>query len=126
MKDTGAPLVNGWPEDFSIAITKFICGTVIHWQIQSKIRQALDSMKFALNHSYRFHNARPAFVVGLMQLTVMVFIEFINFLSLLTTTNLFEILRDFTALMIIADFDVLLYSSLRDEVLKDVLTDANF
>ena len=61
-----------------------------------------------------------------MQLSVMIFIEFVNFFNLLQTTDLFELLRDFTALLIVADFDILLYGSLKDEVMKLLLTDENF
>ena len=119
-------IVSGYPLNYGFAVAKFICGVVLHWMCQSRIRQGLDCMKFSLNHSYRFATPTIAFCVAFMQLSVMIFIEFVNFFNLLQTTDLFELLRDFTALLIVADFDILLYGSLKDEVMKLLLTDENF
>jgi len=83
-------------------------------------------MKFALNHSHRFDNPIAAFIVSLSLLAIMMFIEVVNFLMILQTSDLNNLIQNVTALVIIAEADVLLYTTLKDEVLKDLLTMETF
>jgi hypothetical protein len=86
----------------------------------------MDGMKFALNHSHRFDNPIAAFIVSLSLLAIMMFIEVVNFLMILQTSDLNNLIQNVTALVIIAEADVLLYTTLKDEVLKDLLTMETF
>ena len=56
----------------------------------------------------------------------MIFIEVINFLSLLNVPEMEEFIKDFTALLIISELDNFLYLTLKQEILKNVLTDETF
>lgn len=56
----------------------------------------------------------------------MMFIEVVNFLMILQTSDLNNLIQNVTALVIIAEADVLLYTTLKDEVLKDLLTMETF
>ena len=51
-------------------------------------------------------------------LTAMVAVEMLNMISLLSVMDLFEFVRDFTALVIIADFEKLMSLTLREDCLK--------
>lgn len=86
----------------------------------------MDGMKFALNHSHRFDKPIAAFIVSLSLLAIMMFIEVVNFLMILQTSDLNNLIQNVTALVIIAEADVLLYTTLKDEVLKDLLTMETF
>jgi ABC-type xylose transport system permease subunit len=83
-------------------------------------------MKFALNHSHRFDKPKFAFFISFSLLAIMLTIEVVNFLMILQTNDLNNLIQNVTALVIIAEADVLLYSTLKDEVLKDLLTISTF
>jgi hypothetical protein len=59
-------------------------------------------------------------------LAIMLTIEVVNFLMILQTNDLNNLIQNVTALVIIAEADVLLYTTLKDEVLKDLLTISTF
>lgn len=48
----------------------------------------MDGMKFALNHKHRFDKPISAFFVSFALLTIMMFIEVVNFLMILQTSDL--------------------------------------
>jgi hypothetical protein len=115
-----------YPSSYGFAVSKFVCGLLLHWLCQSRIRQGLDGMKFALNHSHRFDKPKFAFFISFSLLVIMLTIEVVNFLMILQTNDLNNLIQNVTALVIIAEADVLLYTTLKDEVLKDVLTISTF
>lgn len=49
------------------------------------------------------------------------FLELVNFLLVVTTDNLNDLIQNATALVIIADADIILYATLRNEILKEIL-----
>lgn len=83
-------------------------------------------MKFALNHKHRFDKPIDAFIVSFFLFLIMMFIEIANFLMILQTSDLNNLIQNVTALVIIAEADVLLYSTLKDEVMKDILSMETF
>lgn len=86
----------------------------------------MDGMKFALNHSHRFDRPVDAFFVSFFLLAIMCFIEIVNFIMILQTSDLNNLIQNVTALVIIAEADVLLYACLHDEVMKDMLSQETF
>lgn len=85
------------------------------------MREGLDGMKFALNHSHRFNAPYFAFGVSFLLFGLMVFLEFVNFLLVLNTDNLNDLIQNVTALLIITEADIILYNTLPNEVLKDIV-----
>lgn len=81
----------------------------------------MDGMKFALNHKHRFDRPYLAFVVSFLLMLIMVFIEFVNFSMILQTSDLNNLIQNVTALVIIAEADILLEATLRDEVLSKIM-----
>jgi hypothetical protein len=80
-------------------------------------------MKFANNHEYRFENNRIAWLAGCMQMFMIITVEMVNFLSILTSTAILDVVMNFMALAIIADFDDCFYSALGNDPNKLVLSD---
>ena len=78
-------------------------------------------MKFALNHKHRFDSPFQAFISSMLLFVLMIWLEVVNFLLVLNTENLNDLIQNVTALVIIAEADVLLYNVLSNEVLKDIL-----
>lgn len=107
-------------------LMKFISSIVLHLYLQPRLRQGLDVMKFVANHSYRFESPWLAFITGFMQSSSIFFNEIVCFLVLAYSTVTLDILRNFFALVIIAEFEDYLYLSLRDEPAKCLLTEPNF
>ena len=62
-------------------------------------------MKYALNHQWKFVNWSRAFRVGFFQLSVVLTLEIVNLIFMLTNATIAEIIMNFIALLIIADFD---------------------
>ena len=89
--------------------------------LQPKLRQGLEIMKFVANHSYRFTNPWLAYISGFMQSSAIIYNEIVCFLVLVGSVNTLEIVRNFMALVIIAQFEDFLYLSLRDEPVKELL-----
>ena len=115
--------LGAYPQNKWIVVTRFICGVVLHMALQDELKQGLDNMKYALNHEWRFENWKIAFFSGFLQTTVIVLIEFVNFLAILTSFTTLDVVLNFLALCVISDFDDFFYGSLRDEPLKELLND---
>ena len=62
-------------------------------------------MEYSLNHSWKFYNWPRAYRVGLLQMLVVLTLEFINLSFMLTNGTISDIIKDFLALLIISDFD---------------------
>jgi hypothetical protein len=83
-------------------------------------------MKFALNHRHRFDRPIDAYICSFFLFAIMMFIEVVNFGMILQTSDLNNLIQNVTCLVIIAEADVLLYSTLKDEVMKDMITQETF
>lgn len=58
-----------YPPTYWVIISRFVCGIVLHMQLQDELKQGLSKMKFAVNHSYKFKPGlgfQVAFFSGLM------------------------------------------------------------
>ena len=83
-------------------------------------------MKYALNHVWRFENWKIAYLAGLLQASIIILIEFVNFLAILTSFTVLDVVMNFLALVVISEFDDFFYCSLRDEPLKELLIEPCF
>jgi hypothetical protein len=81
-------------------------------------------MKFALNHDYRFENYKVAFLAGFMQATMIFVVEIVNFFAILTAGSILDVVMNFMALAIIAEFDDFFYGALGEDDGKKMLQDA--
>ena len=62
-------------------------------------------MKYAVNHPWKFVDYKFAWLCGFMQVFKVLVVEFVNFSALLTNFTIIEIVRNFLALVVIAEFD---------------------
>ena len=68
-----------------------------------------------------------AFLPGFLQFLSMLLITAINYLVIMISTDVLEIAKDFTALMVISSFDDIFGSfEGRNEVAKQILTDPDY
>lgn len=104
-----------------ILFTRFICGTILHLSLIDEVCSGLDNMKFCLNHPYLFQSYRQAWLAGFLQTLIVVLVEFVNIEIILTSLNPVDIVYNFIALAIIAEFDDFVYSSLRNESMKKLI-----
>jgi hypothetical protein len=107
-----------YPDSVEIVIAKFISAVVLHWICLPQIKSSLEQMKFVVNHSYRFDAPFAAFFGAFLLLSVQVAVEVLNMCSLLSVMDLFEFVRDFTALIVIADFEKLMSLTLKEDCIK--------
>lgn len=83
-------------------------------------------MKLALNHEYRFDNVFIAWLAGFLQAFSIFVIECVNFLVIMQSDNFLNVVMNFMALAVIADFDTFFYGALGQDPLKDILTNPVF
>jgi hypothetical protein len=115
-----------FPDSIEIVIAKFVSAIVLHWICLPKIQSSLEQMKFVVNHSDRFETPFAAYMGAFLCLTAMVAVEMLNMFSLLSVMDLFEFVRDFTALVVIADFEMLMSLTLKESCLRLIIKHEGF
>lgn len=83
-------------------------------------------MKFATNHHYRFDRPLIAFLAGFFQATSIFAIELVNLTVILSASTYLEVVMNFMALAIIAEFDDKFYDALGEDELKDLIENPAF
>ena len=109
-----------------VGLTRFICGIMMHIACTGEFCNGMKMMKFAVNHDWKFVNYHLAFLPGFLQTLSMIFITQINYQVIMINSNALEIAKDFTALMIIADFDNLFGAISGNETAKKMLTEKHY
>ena len=59
-------------------VTRIVTMIIMHMLMTDEFDQALNMMKYALNHPWKFHNYKYAFLVGVFQLSISIIIEVSN------------------------------------------------
>ena len=105
-----------------IVFSRFMCGIVLHVSLSGEIKQGLVNMKYALNHPWKFNNYQVAWLCGFMQAFNVFVVESVNFAALLTNSTIIDIIMNFLALVVIAEFDEYFFSAVKNDELVDILT----
>lgn len=79
-------------------------------------------MKFSLNHDFRFSNYKVAFLAGFLQTTILCIVELVNMLCILTASSMLDVVMNFMALAVIAEFDDTFYAALGNDDNKNILS----
>lgn len=108
-----------------IVFARFICGIVLHVSLSAELRQGMNLMKYAVNHPWKFEDYRVAFFSGFMQTNVVIIVELVNFIALITNETVLDIVMNFLALVVIADFDDFFFSATESEF-ADVISDPKY
>ena len=118
-----------YPTGFWVIISRFLCAIVLHMQLSGELGQALDKMKFALNHSYLFkpgHGYAVAYMSGFCQAIMIFSVEMVNIISILSYADTLNVVICFLALAIVKDFDDFFYQSLGTNKDKDLIETENY
>ena len=74
------------------------------------MKEGMAKMKFALNHSFKFDRLYIAFFAGLLQSVMVILVTCLNYYIIIALSNtIIDVAKDFLALMVISDFDNMLY-----------------
>ena len=111
------------PETMWIVFARFICGIVLHVSLSAELQQGMKMMKYAVNHPWKFVDYRLAYSIGLMQTAVVITVEVVNFVALITNDTVLDIVMNFLALVVIAEFDDFFYSASKMVAYQDVITE---
>ena len=110
-------------DDILILFARFICATILHLSLIDEVYAGLDMMKYSLNQFYMFDSYLTAWIVGLLQCSIVIMVELVNICVILTSFDPIDIVFNFIALAIIAEFDNYVFESLRNESMKKLLDD---
>ena len=73
--------------------------------VDEEIRNGIKMMKYSVNHWWKFRHHRVAFTTGLLQYSALTAIAIVNYIVVMISETVIDIAKDFTALIIISDFD---------------------
>lgn len=104
----------------TILFVRFVCITILHLSLIDTTFNYLNMMKFVTNHPYKFQSPEQTFFSSVTQFFVAVLIEMTNSMVLLCTPSSLELVSNFVALVIVAEFDKFVYASMKDEPLKQL------
>ena len=109
----------------SIIIARVICVFILHISLQDELIAGMELMKFAINSPTQFEPNCYwiSYLAGLAQGSVVIGVEILSVTVCLTSTMVLDIVMNFIALAIIADFDDFIYGSIRNESIKNVIED---
>ena len=90
--------------------------------MNNEIFNGLKMIKYSVNHPWKFKNEEIAFLAGFLQVFTMIGITIINYFVIFVSGTVIDVAKDFTALLIIADFDDIFGENIEDEKSRDVCT----
>lgn len=105
-----------------IIFARFICATILHLSLTEEINNSLLCMKYVNNHSYNFQAPRIAFFISFMHYLITNITELVNICIIITSIYPVAIVLNFIAIAIIAEFDNYVYTSMRNEYCKKLIT----
>ena len=110
------------PENDSwVLFARFICTTVLHLSLIDEVYQSLEMMKFCLNHDYLFRQEYLAFLIATFQLTAVLMVEICNVCIIMQSFIPTDIVLNFIAIAIIAEFDNYVFDAMRNESFKKMI-----
>ena len=83
--------------------------------------QALKMMKYALNHPWKFKHPYVAFMSGFFQAISTAFTALVCYSIILSSVDILELAKDFTALTIIINFDNYFALTSSDDITKEIV-----
>lgn len=90
--------------------------------MQDEVAKGLELMKYAVNHKASFLKYIDAFCMGLLQSTLTFGVESVSLFIILQSQTTQDIVFNFIAVAVIADFDNFVFNSLRNEKMKDLVS----
>merc|ERR1712151_50563 len=100
---------------------QFIAGMLMQMYLNHEVSGALSMMKFANNHPWKFKYPNLAYLTGLFQVISTVATIGICYFVIIVSKDELELAKDFTALMIISEFDNKFAMFSRENIAKDAV-----
>ena len=110
-------------DSLQIVMCRFLCAVVLHITLTDEVMQGFACMKYALNHPYKFRRWADAYAVAFTQLMVVIVVEIVNLAILCTNHTIMDIIMNFLALVIIADFDDFFFFTVDKEMMAEIIKD---
>ena len=98
-----------------IVFARFICTSILHLSLIDEVTVGMEMMKFAINHQYKFVLYFMAWLNGFLQVTAMIMIETASIGVICSAEDVLDIIFNFIALSIVAEFDNYVFYSLKNE-----------
>jgi hypothetical protein len=89
----------------TIHTVRMIACFIFHFAFAGEAKNALDLMKYVILHSERFERPKTAFFLCAVQFFVTLLIEVVNIFNLAMQTKVLDVIMNFLALGVLADFD---------------------
>ena len=105
----------------SIVLARFLCAVILHITLTDETKQGFGCMKYALSHHYKFRDWTTAYWIGLTQTLVVIAVEVVNLAVLTTNHTIMDIIMNFLALVIIAEFDDFFFMTVDKELMGDFI-----
>ena len=80
-------------------------------------------MKYSSNHPWKFNNYMEGYFVGLCQALVVLSVETVNIAVLNTNHTIMDVLMNFLALVIIADFDDYFFMTVKTDQMAKLISE---
>lgn len=99
-------------------LARVICANMLHMSLVNEYIKGLGSMKYVLNHPYRFTHWQIAYMCAFMQALVVITVEITCMLIVLTSYDPLDTVFNFVGLTVITEFDNYCFESIQTEPLK--------
>jgi len=101
-----------------IIFARWICASILHLSLIDEVTIGLDMMKYSVNHSYMFIAYEMAWLSGFLQTISVLLIEIASIGVICASNDVINMVFNFIALSIIAEFDDFVFYSLKNESFK--------
>jgi len=71
------------PPSLLTCFARFVAGMTMQIKMTRELREGMDKMKYATNHSWKFKNSNLAAISGFFQATVNLSVTILNFIIIL-------------------------------------------
>jgi len=101
-------------EDFvyELLASKFLCCIVLHVQLQPKVAESLERLKYINRHPYKFDRITIPILISYLKLFIELLNEGISFLICATRWEPVEVVFNYVAIIIISELDEVYYSQI--------------
>ena len=109
-----------------VTFARFVAGIMMHVAMVTELKQAMEKMKFVVNHEWLFRHPYIAFLSSFAQAWIVILVTALNYIVIIAlSSTVLDIAKDFLALAVIAEFDNFFYnehkvaSSIPKEILEN-------
>jgi hypothetical protein len=105
-----------------VLFCRFVCCNILHLSVVDEVLDGIKMMKYAINHRYKFKRYFWAFLCGYFKCISGMSVELVSILVICAAYNIIDVTFNFIALAVIADFDDIVFASMRSESFSLLLT----